>query len=157
VAVFETYPHQRGKGSGKPKLFTTIQLVSPSLFSQSESAVTNVSPQGGSFLKKKGFENPVLSPTNAYNANIRKAASEQDDSFVSFKKNVQREHSEVTRGLHTAVDLIKSNDTNSVLFAYLVLKKSEQRLAGIRDDIANNPEYKELVLCLNYELKDLNQ
>lgn len=48
------------------------------------------------------------------------------------------------------MDLIKSNDTNSVLFAFLVLKRAEQRLAAIRDEVASSPEYKELVLCLNY-------
>jgi hypothetical protein len=63
----------------------------------------------------------------------------------------------VTRGLHVAVDLIKSNDTNAVLFAFLVLRRAEQRLAAIRDEIANNPQFKEVVLCLNYELKDINQ
>lgn len=44
-----------------------------------------------------------------------------------------------------------------MLFAYLVLKKAEQRLAAVRDEVANNADYRELVLCLNYELKDINQ
>lgn len=56
----------------------------------------------------------------------------------------------MTKGLNVAVDLIKSNDTNAVLFAYLVLKKAEQRLAAVRDEVANNADYRELVLCLNY-------
>jgi hypothetical protein len=55
------------------------------------------------------------------------------------------------------VDLIKSNDTNSVLFAYLILKKAESKLVAIRDEVANAPEYKELVACFNSELKEINQ
>jgi hypothetical protein len=35
------------------------------------------------------------------------------------------------------VDLIKSNDTNGVLFSYLILKKAEQKLVAIRDEIAS--------------------
>lgn len=73
----------------------------------------------------------MLSPTSAYSA--RRIAAEQEENSNNFKKLVQKEHSEVTRGLNVAVDLIKSNDTNAVLFAYLVLKKAEQRLAAVRD------------------------
>ena len=91
----------------------------------------------------------MLSPTSAYSAR-RIAAEQEENSSSNFKKLVIKEHSEVTRGLNVAVDLIKSNDTNAVLFAYLVLKKAEQRLAAVRDEVANNADYRELVLCLNY-------
>lgn len=42
----------------------------------------------------------------------------------SIKRTILKEHGEATRGLHIAVDIIKSNDTNGVLFAYLILKKA---------------------------------
>jgi hypothetical protein len=57
--------------------------------------------------------------------------------------------------LHVAVDIIKSNDTNSTLFAFLILKKAEQKLVAIRDEVANQPDYKELMMCLNSELKEI--
>jgi hypothetical protein len=53
------------------------------------------------------------------------------------------------------VDLIKSNDTNSVLFAFLILKKAEQKLIPIRDEVGNVPALQELVACLNSELKEI--
>jgi hypothetical protein len=52
--------------------------------------------------------------------------------------------------------LIKSNDNNAVLFAYLILRKAEQRLVSIRDEVAGIAELKELVMCLNSELKDIS-
>ena len=55
----------------------------------------------------------------------------------NLKRVILKEHNEATRGLHIAVDLIKSNDTNAVLFAYLILKKAEQKLVTIRDEAAN--------------------
>ena len=46
---------------------------------------------------------------------------------------ILKEHGEATRGFHITVDLIKSSDNNAVLFAYLILKKAEQKLVSIRD------------------------
>jgi hypothetical protein len=42
----------------------------------------------------------------------------------SAKRIILKEHAEATRGFHIAVDLIKANDNNAVLFAYLILKKA---------------------------------
>jgi hypothetical protein len=53
------------------------------------------------------------------------------------------------------VDLIKSNDINSVLFAFLILKKAEQKLIPIRDEVGNVPALQELVISLNTELKEI--
>lgn len=44
--------------------------------------------------------------------------------------------------MNIAVDIIKSSDPNCVLFAYLILKKAEQKLVAIRDEVASQPEYK---------------
>ncbi len=55
---------------------------------------------------------------------------------------VLKEHGEATRGLHIAVELIKSNDTNAVLFAFLILKRAELKLVHIRDEIANVQEFR---------------
>lgn len=55
------------------------------------------------------------------------------DNNEDLKKIILKEHGEATRGLHVAVDIIKSNDTNSSLFAFLILKKAEQKLVSIRD------------------------
>ena len=41
--------------------------------------------------------------------------------------------------MQLSVDLAKSNDNNAVLFAYLILKKAEQRLITMRDEAANYP------------------
>lgn len=78
-----------------------------------------------------------MSPTS--HSGSRRVSAEQEDLNVAFKRQILREHSEVTRGFQVAVDLIKSNDNNAVLFAYLILKKAEVRLVGLRDDVANNP------------------
>lgn len=43
-----------------------------------------------------------------------------------------------------------------MLFAYLLIRKSEQKLISIRDEVANQPELKELLMCFNSELKDIN-
>ena len=72
------------------------------------------------------------------------------------KRQILKEHGEATRGLHIAVDIIKSNDTNCVLFAYLILKKAEQKLVTIRDEIASQSEFKDLMMCLNSELKEIS-
>ncbi|CAM5999461.1 unnamed protein product [Sphagnum balticum] len=77
-------------------------------------------------------------------------------STPNLKRLILKEHGEATRGLHIAVDLIKSNDTNSVLFAYLILRKAEQKLVGIRDEIGSIPETKDLVICFNSELKEIS-
>lgn len=82
-------------------------------------------------------------------------ANEYEQGGNNIKKVILREHGEATRGLHIAVEVIKSNDTNSVLFAYLILKRAEQKLVSIRDEIASQPEYKELMMCLNSELKEI--
>lgn len=74
----------------------------------------------------------------------------------NLKRLILKEHGETTRALHIAVDLIKSNDTNSVLFAFLILKKAEQKLVSIRDEVASLPECKELVTCFNSELKEIS-
>jgi len=50
-----------------------------------------------------------------------------------MKRQILKDHGSATRGFHIAVDLIKSNDTNSMLFAYLILKRAEQRLVTTRD------------------------
>ena len=55
------------------------------------------------------------------------------DHGTGLKKIILKEHGEAARGLNVAVDIIKSNDSNSVLFAYLILKKTEQKLVAIRD------------------------
>lgn len=74
----------------------------------------------------------------------------------NLKRQILKEHGEATRGFHIAVDLIKSNDTNSALFAYLILRRAEQRLVAIRDEVVNSPDYKELVACFNAELKEIS-
>lgn len=81
-----------------------------------------------------------MSPTSY--SGSRRVSAEQQDINVVFKRQILREHSEVTRGFQVAVDLIKSNDNNAVLFAYLILKKAEVRLVGLRDDVAGNPQFK---------------
>lgn len=44
-----------------------------------------------------------------------------------------------------------------MLFSYLILKKAEQKLVAIRDEVASISEYKELVVCFNSELKEISQ
>lgn len=39
----------------------------------------------------------------------------------------------------------------------MILKKAEQKLVAIRDEIASQSEYKELMMCLNSELKEISQ
>jgi len=56
-----------------------------------------------------------------------------DNTSEDLKKTILREHGETTRGLHVAVDILKSGDTNGALFAFLILKKAEQKLVTIRD------------------------
>ena len=58
--------------------------------------------------------------------------------------------------MHLAVDLIKSTDINCVLFAFLILKKAEEKLISLRDEAINIYEYKELAGCLNSELKEIS-
>lgn len=58
--------------------------------------------------------------------------------------------------MHLAVDLIKSNDTNCVLFSFLILKKAEEKLIQMRDEVVGGFELKELVVCFNSELKEIS-
>ena len=55
-----------------------------------------------------------------------------------------------------SVDLAKSNDTKAVLFAYLILKKAEQRLVTMRDEATNYQDCRELVNLFNSELRDIS-
>lgn len=105
---------------------------------------------GNSFLKKKN----TYEASNSNTASFSKRNSGQINSEISnddtmIKRQILKEHGEATRGLHIAVDIIKSNDTNCVLFAYLILKKAEQKLVTIRDEIASQSEFKDLMMCLN--------
>ena len=79
-----------------------------------------------------------------------------DGGNEGFKKVVLKEHSEVSRGMQLSVDLAKSNDNNAVLFAYLILRKAEQRLIALRDESTNYPDCKEVASLLNGELKDIS-
>ena len=114
---------------------------------------------GNSFLKKK---NNTYETSNPNTANFSKRNSGQRPSSevstedAMLKRQILKEHGEATRGLHIAVDIIKSNDTNCVLFAYLILKKAEQKLVAIRDEIASQSEFKDLMMCLNSELKEVS-
>ena len=120
----------------------------------------------GVFLKKKptyepsnvmnGSNSPTYSGPRRNSAQIRENEPEYMQN-PNAKRIILKQHAEATRGFHIAVDLIKANDNNAVLFAYLILKKAEQKLAAIRDEIANSPEYKEIVVCFNSELKEIIQ
>jgi hypothetical protein len=115
----------------------------------------NSNQPGNSFLKKKNTYEVGGNPTFAAN-NPRRNSANMGEGDMDVKRAILKEHGEATRGLHIAVDIIKSNDTNGVLFAFLILKRAEQKLVAIRDEIANNSEYKELMMCLNSELKEIS-
>jgi hypothetical protein len=124
------------------------------------------SQPGGSFLKKKTSYEPQNMATNSsptYGGTHPRRNSAQinqgdtpDHDHHNIKRQILKEHGEATRGFHIAVDLIKSNDTNSVLFAYLILKRAEQRIVAIRDEAASNPDFRDLLACFNSELKDIS-
>jgi hypothetical protein len=94
-------------------------------------------------MKKKPTYDPPLianssSPTYGSNPRRNSAQINYNDApdyyeNPNLKRVILKEHGEATRGFHIAVDLIKSNDNNGVLFAYLILKKAEQKLVSIRD------------------------
>ena len=111
--------------------------------------------QPASFLKKKNTYEVGSGNSFGQNNPRRNRANIVENVSEDHKKTILKEHGETTRGLHVAVDIIKSNDTNSTLFAFLILKKAEQKLVAIRDEVANQPEYKELMMCLNSELKEI--
>lgn len=112
---------------------------------------------GNSFLKKKNtYEASNSNTTNFTKRNSGQISSEISNDDTMVKRQILKEHGEATRGLHIAVDIIKSNDTNCVLFAYLILKKAEQKLVTIRDEIASQSEFKDLMMCLNSELKEIS-
>lgn len=141
---------------------TSNQAYSPPSAYQSEPnlQVTAQNGAGNSFLKKKNTYETSNTNTNTTNFSKRNSGqmppSEVVNDDAMLKKQILKEHGEATRGLHIAVDIIKSNDTNCVLFAYLILKKAEQKLVAIRDEIASQSEFKDLMMCLNSELKEVS-
>lgn len=71
-------------------------------------------------------------------------------------RNAVKEHAEASKAMQIAADLARSNDNNAVLFAYLLLKRAESKLVSVRDELAGVAEMRDLVSCLNGELKDIS-
>ena len=53
------------------------------------------------------------------------------------------------------MEIIKSNDNSAALFCFLLMKKIEEKLMALRDEVANHNEYRELTASLNNELKEV--
>jgi hypothetical protein len=71
-----------------------------------------------SFLKKK---NTIESGKRNSTYGQEKEAPIYESQ--NLKKKILKEHSECNRGINLAVEIVKSNDSSAVLFAYLLLKK----------------------------------
>ena len=80
--------------------------------------------QPASFLKKKNTYEVGAGNSFGQTNPRRNSANIGENVSEELKKAILKEHGETTRGLHVAVDIIKSNDTNSTLFAFLILKKA---------------------------------